>query len=104
MCWTQPVFDVSRLEGRAPSLPSWGGIGTTIVSENIFMLPDVPHKMLFRRITVVCLHGGAGLIDIGQRLGKPTIIAPNRALLCALAIEYLHIRASDEGRRKASRD
>ena len=54
----------------------WGGLGAGKVPENIFMLGNCPHDWLFKQVSAVVHHGGAGTTAIGLRLGRPTVIVP----------------------------
>jgi sterol 3beta-glucosyltransferase len=54
----------------------WGGLGTEEVPSNIFMLGNCPHDWLFKQVSAVVHHGGAGTTAIGLRLGRPTVIVP----------------------------
>jgi UDP:flavonoid glycosyltransferase YjiC (YdhE family) len=54
----------------------WGGLGAGTVPENIFMLGNCPHDWLFKQVSAVVHHGGAGTTAIGLRLGRPTVIVP----------------------------
>jgi hypothetical protein len=54
----------------------WGGLGTEEVPPNIFMLGNCPHDWLFKQVSAVVHHGGAGTTAIGLRLGRPTVIVP----------------------------
>jgi len=54
----------------------WGGLGGEEVPPNIFMLGNCPHDWLFKQVSAVVHHGGAGTTAIGLRLGRPTVIVP----------------------------
>ena len=40
------------------------------------MLGNTPHDWLFKQVSAVVHHGGAGTTAIGLRLGRPTVIVP----------------------------
>lgn len=40
------------------------------------MLGNCPHDWLFKQVSAVVHHGGAGTTAIGLRLGRPTVIVP----------------------------
>lgn len=46
------------------------------VPQGVFMLGNVPHDWLFKRVSCVIHHGGAGTTAAGIALGKPTVIVP----------------------------
>ncbi len=54
----------------------WGGLGTSALPENVFMIEEAPHDWLLPRVAAVVHHGGAGTTAAGLRAGKPTIICP----------------------------
>jgi UDP:flavonoid glycosyltransferase YjiC (YdhE family) len=62
-CWK--VADVSCLER---------------VTNDVYMINEVPHDWLFERVDAVVHHGGAGTTAAGLRAGKPTLIGT--ILLC----------------------
>ena len=76
---TQLIFAAVKMSGqRALVSKGWGGIGadSLIVPEGVFMLENVPHDWLFRHVSCVVHHGGAGTTAAGIALGKPTVIVP----------------------------
>ena len=44
--------------------------------DNILMIENCPHDWLFRQVSCVIHHGGAGTTAAGLALGLPTIIVP----------------------------
>jgi UDP:flavonoid glycosyltransferase YjiC (YdhE family) len=76
---TQLIFEAIKKSGqRALVSKGWGGLGANSldVPDNIFMLGNVPHDWLFKRVSCVVHHGGAGTTAAGIALGKPTIVVP----------------------------
>ncbi|PNY29406.1 Sterol 3-beta-glucosyltransferase [Tolypocladium capitatum] len=76
---TRMIFDAIRLAGvRALVSKGWGGLGADDVGlpEGIFMLGNVPHDWLFRHVSCVVHHGGAGTTAAGIKAGKPTLVVP----------------------------
>ncbi|KDQ59788.1 glycosyltransferase family 1 protein [Jaapia argillacea MUCL 33604] len=66
---------------RALLYAGWGGLGTnsSSVPPNVFILDkntNIPHDWLFRHVSAVVHHGGAGTTAAGLRWGKPTIVVP----------------------------
>ena len=76
---TELIFHAVRMTGRRALVSKgWGGFGADELSvpEGIFMLGNVPHDWLFKRVCCVVHHGGAGTTAAGIALGKPTVIVP----------------------------
>ena len=76
---TRLVFEAVRATGqRALVSKGWGGLGTDMpdIPDDIFMLGNVPHDWLFKHVSCVVHHGGAGTTAAGIALGKPTVIIP----------------------------
>lgn len=46
------------------------------VPDNVHLLGNIPHDWLFKRVSAVVHHGGAGTTATGIALGKPTVIVP----------------------------
>jgi UDP:flavonoid glycosyltransferase YjiC (YdhE family) len=75
--FSQLIFEaVERAGVRALVSRGWSNVGGTNVSDNIFLLGNVPHDWLFQHVSAVVHHGGAGTCAIGLALGKPTVIVP----------------------------
>ncbi|KAI9677161.1 MAG: hypothetical protein M1829_002735 [Trizodia sp. TS-e1964] len=76
---TKMVFEAVKKTGsRALVSKGWGGLGgdELEIPENVFMLGNVPHDWLFKHVSCVVHHGGAGTTAAGIALGRPTVIVP----------------------------
>ncbi|KAL8656738.1 MAG: hypothetical protein Q9226_002572 [Calogaya cf. arnoldii] len=76
---TRMIFDAVKQSGqRALVSKGWGGLGADSldVPHNVFMLGNVPHDWLFKRVSCVVHHGGAGTTAAGIAAGKPTVVVP----------------------------
>ncbi|KAE8364928.1 hypothetical protein BDV27DRAFT_127701 [Aspergillus caelatus] len=76
---TKIVFGAVQKTGqRALVSKGWGnlGAGEVDVPENILIIGNCPHDWLFRHVSCVIHHGGAGTTAAGLALGRPTIIVP----------------------------
>jgi UDP:flavonoid glycosyltransferase YjiC (YdhE family) len=76
---TRIIFDAVAETGvRALVSKGWGGLGADSmgIPDGVFMLGNVPHDWLFKHVSAVCHHGGAGTIAAGIQAGKPTIVVP----------------------------
>lgn len=76
---TKIIFDAIQKSGqRAIVSKGWGNLGVDEVDvpENILIIGSCPHDWLFRQVSCVIHHGGAGTTAAGLALGRPTIIVP----------------------------
>lgn len=76
---TKIVFEAVQKAGqRAIISKGWGNLGVDDVDvpENILTIGSIPHDWLFRQVSCVIHHGGAGTTAAGLSLGCPTIIIP----------------------------
>ncbi|KAI9723069.1 MAG: hypothetical protein M1828_004317 [Chrysothrix sp. TS-e1954] len=76
---TKLIFDAVKKAGvRALVSKGWGGFGAgeMDVPKEIYMLGNCPHDWLFKKVSAVCHHGGAGTTATGIANGRPTIIVP----------------------------
>lgn len=74
---TSMIFGAVKRAGvRALVSKGWGGIGGETPPEGVFLLGNVPHDWLFKYVSAVVHHGGAGTTAIGIAMGKPTVIVP----------------------------
>ncbi|KAL2814363.1 hypothetical protein BDW59DRAFT_177966 [Aspergillus cavernicola] len=75
---TKIVFEAIRQTGqRAVISRGWGNIGADEVdTPEIMMIDRCPHDWLFRHVSCVVHHGGAGTTAAGLALSRPTVIVP----------------------------
>ncbi|KAH8687247.1 hypothetical protein BGZ60DRAFT_363549 [Tricladium varicosporioides] len=74
---TMMIFGAVKRAGvRALVSKGWGGLGGDEPPEGIFLLGNCPHDYLFKHVSCVVHHGGAGTTAIGIALGVPTFIIP----------------------------
>ena len=67
---------VAKWGGRAVVARGWGGIDPSDLPETIFPIEKAPHDKLFRYVSAVVHHGGAGTTAAGLQLGRPTFVVP----------------------------
>lgn len=74
---TQIILEALEESGQRSLIANgWGGLKTSDLPQNIFMVESIPHDWLFPQVTAVVHHGGAGTTAAGLRAGKPSIICP----------------------------
>ena len=76
---TKMIFEAVKKTGvRALVSKGWGGLGGDELSvpEGVYMLGNVPHDWLFKHVSCVVHHGGAGTSAAGIALGRPTVVVP----------------------------
>lgn len=76
---TRLILAAVRQSGqRALVSKGWGGLGSDEleIPNNVFMLGNVPHDWLFKHVSCVVHHGGAGTTAAGIAAGKPTVVVP----------------------------
>lgn len=76
---TRMIFDAVTAAGvRALVSKGWGGLGADSVGipEGVFMLGNCPHDWLFKKVSCVVHHGGAGTTAAGIKTGTPTVVVP----------------------------
>lgn len=76
---TKLIFEAVKKTGqRALVSKGWGGLGTDTIGvpNDVFMLGNVPHDWLFKHVSCVVHHGGAGTTAAGIAMGKPTVVVP----------------------------
>jgi len=67
---------VAAWGGRAVVARGWGGINPQDLPANIFAIEKAPHDKLFKYVSAVVHHGGAGTTSAGLHLGRPTFVVP----------------------------
>jgi UDP:flavonoid glycosyltransferase YjiC (YdhE family) len=76
---TKLIFEAVKKTGQRVLLSKgWGGVGADElgIPEGVFMLGNCPHDWLFKRVSCVVHHGGAGTTAAGITAGKPTVVVP----------------------------
>jgi UDP:flavonoid glycosyltransferase YjiC (YdhE family) len=72
---TKLIFEAAKKTGQRVLLSKgWGGMGADDIQArtpaSVFMLGNVPHDWLFKRVSCVVHHGGAGTTAAGISAGK----------------------------------
>lgn len=75
---TALIFEAVRLAGvRAIVCQGWSELGgLAAIPPYIFVVNDCPHDWLFKRVSCVVHHGGAGTTAAGLAAGRPTVVVP----------------------------
>ncbi|KFY00846.1 hypothetical protein O988_03085 [Pseudogymnoascus sp. VKM F-3808] len=76
---TEIIFEAVRKTGQRVLLSKgWGGMGADelLIPDGVFMLGNVPHDWLFKHVSCVVHHGGAGTTAAGIAAGRPTLVVP----------------------------
>jgi UDP:flavonoid glycosyltransferase YjiC (YdhE family) len=75
---TRLVVEAVRAAGQRVILScGWAGIGHRKAAEDYYVVDDVPHPLLFPRMSAVIHHGGAGTTATAAQAGVPQIIVPH---------------------------
>jgi UDP:flavonoid glycosyltransferase YjiC (YdhE family) len=76
---TKMIFEAVKKTGqRALVSKGWGGLGADEIGvpDGVFMLGNCPHDWLFKHVSCVVHHGGAGTTAAGIAAGRPTVVVP----------------------------
>lgn len=76
---TKLIFEAVEKTGqRALVSKGWGGFGAEQlgIPDSVYMLGNVPHDWLFKQVSCVVHHGGAGTTSAGIACGCPTVVVP----------------------------
>ncbi|MCU0494849.1 MAG: glycosyltransferase [Chloroflexaceae bacterium] len=76
--------DVSRLllnalaatRQRGLISSAWGDLGNISLPPTVLRVESLPHAWLFRRVSAVVTHGGAGTVAAALRAGLPLVVVP----------------------------
>jgi UDP:flavonoid glycosyltransferase YjiC (YdhE family) len=75
---TSMLVAAARAAGQRVIISSgWAKLGRVEFDEDCHVVVDVPHLLLFPRVSVVVHHGGAGTTAAAARAGVPQIIIPH---------------------------
>lgn len=66
---------ISGAGARAVVARGWGGLDAA-QADDVLVIDEVPHDLLFPRVSAVVHHGGSGTTAAGLRAGRPTLICP----------------------------
>lgn len=73
---TALVLDAVRRAGvRAVLLSGWGAL-TPLDRDDVLVVEEAPHDLLFPRTAAVVHHGGAGTTGAALRAGVPSVVVP----------------------------
>ncbi|PMD56672.1 glycosyltransferase family 1 protein [Hyaloscypha bicolor E] len=75
---TRIILDAVRICGvRAIVSKGWSKLGSGVEHhEDVLFIGDCPHEWLFKHVSAVIHHGGAGTTACGLLNGRPTAIVP----------------------------
>jgi UDP:flavonoid glycosyltransferase YjiC (YdhE family) len=76
---TKLILEAVRITGQRVLLSKgWGGIGADDldIPDGVFLLGNMPHDWLFKHVSCVVHHGGAGTTAAGIVASRPTAIVP----------------------------
>ncbi|KAF7889829.1 uncharacterized protein EAF02_002244 [Botrytis sinoallii] len=74
---TEIILEATRACGvRAIVSKGWSKLGTNRSDPNVLFIGDCPHEWLFKNVSIVIHHGGAGTTACGLLNGRPTSIIP----------------------------
>ena len=75
---TSMILKAVRQAGvRTVVSEGWAGLGGVPLPSDVFVVGPVDHAALFRRVSLVIHHGGAGTTTTAARAGKPQVVVPH---------------------------
>ncbi len=97
----QVTTEVCRAQGRRIVLArGWAGLAPIDDADDCFVVGEVNHQALFRRVAAVVHHGGAGTTATAAAAGVPQVVVPQIAdqPYWASRVAELGIGSAHEGR------
>jgi len=77
---SRAVIEAVRAHGRrAVVMRGWADLSAVDEQDDCFVVGEVNHQALFRRVAAVVHHGGAGTTATTARVGLPQVIVPQGA-------------------------
>jgi vancomycin aglycone glucosyltransferase len=77
---SRAVIEAVRAHGRrAVLMRGWAGLSAVDEQDDCFVVGEVNHQALFRRVAAVVHHGGAGTTTTTARAGAPQVVVPQGA-------------------------
>lgn len=74
---TQVLLDALKISGQRGIISAgWGDLGNIKLPDNVIRVDSVPHNWLFKQVSAIVHHGGAGTTAAALRSGKPSIVIP----------------------------
>ena len=74
---TRIVLDaVDRAGVRAVLATGWGGLSAGPQRDDVLVVDEAPHELLFPQVAAVVHHGGAGTTAAAVTAGRPQVICP----------------------------
>ncbi len=74
---TRILLEALKASGRRGILHAgWGGLGTQVLPDDVFMIDYAPYSWLFPRMAMVIHHGGSGTTAAALRAGVPSCVVP----------------------------
>ncbi len=71
------VAALEALGVRAVLGGGWAGLGRGTLPEDVMVVDNVPHALLFPRMAAVVHHGGAGTTSMAAWSGVPQVVVPH---------------------------
>jgi vancomycin aglycone glucosyltransferase len=77
---SRAVIEAVRAHGRRTVIMrGWAGLSAVDGQDDCFVVGEVNHQALFRRVAAIVHHGGAGTTTTAARAGTPQVVVPQGA-------------------------
>ncbi|TCO58320.1 glycosyltransferase [Actinocrispum wychmicini] len=74
---TAVVLEAARRAGtRLVMATGWGGLADSAAGDDVLVVNEVDHQLLFPRVAAVVHHGGAGTSGVAFAAGRPQVVCP----------------------------